>query len=147
MSDKNSSNLTSVFSWIKDSQFLNHCFTKWKYYDKQLMPKTRIHGARVPRNARVKRPVCCGFVKRKKRGHEHIMIFFKNTKKQDVKKCKICKHHFFLFEKVILHIFYQKSDLRLKAKPTPSKQKFTHKISLSDHGFSFWEWHRFFCNV
>ena len=58
------------------------------------MSKTRIHGARAPKNARVKRPVSCGFVRRKKRGHEHIMILIKNTKKQNVNRCKICKHHF-----------------------------------------------------
>jgi len=45
------------------------------------MPKTRIHGTRASRNARVKRPVSCGFLKRKKRGHEHVMILYKNTKK------------------------------------------------------------------
>jgi len=32
--------------------------------------KNGIYGARAPRNASVKRPVSCGFMKRKKRGHD-----------------------------------------------------------------------------
>jgi len=32
----------------------------------------------------------------KKRGHNHEMIETRNTKKQTVMRCTICKHHFIL---------------------------------------------------
>ena len=75
------------------SQLLNIFQVNFQYYG-PLMPKTRIRGVRAPKNSKVKRPVSCGFTKRKKSGHGHIMFILKNTRRQDVHRCRVCKHHF-----------------------------------------------------
>jgi len=63
-------------------------------YDTSLMPKIRQRGYKTNN---YHKSYSKGIKLRKKRGHQHQMILTKNTKNQDVQRCTICKHHFFIY--------------------------------------------------
>jgi len=62
-------------------------------HDTSLMPKIRQRGYKTNN---YHKKYSQGIKLRKKRGHQHQMITVKNTKNQDVQRCTICKHHFFI---------------------------------------------------
>ncbi len=64
------------------------------YHDASLMPKIRL---REYKTNNYHKSYSKGIKLRKKRGHQHQMVLTKNTKNQDVQRCTICKHHFFIY--------------------------------------------------